>query len=105
MPEVSFNGGNPTYSGSGISILSGYTKAFFNTWQISSGLDSTEMSAYPTGVRSYISLTTLPYSSNYLYLTVRNRNWWDSDLSYAQLIVSGLDNTIETAIITGGYVV
>ena len=109
VPDVSFDGGSPTYSGSGIAILSGYTKTFFNTWDILTGNSTASLSSYSsngqTGTNRYFSNIPLSYSDNSLYLVAKARNWWDTDLNYAQLTVSGLDNNISVAIITGGYTI
>lgn len=106
-PTVTFNGGSPTYSGSGIAILSGYTKTFFNTWSLHTGDSIGGLSSFAslTGLNRYISTVPLPYTVNSLLTVVSNRNWWDTDLSYTQLTVSGLDNHSETFTITGGYTV
>ena len=106
VPTVSFAGGSPTYSGSGIAILSGYTKTFFNTWGLYTGLDGSTMSSYATqtGVNRYISTTALDYNISNLGLMVSNRAWWDTDVNYAELMVSGRDGNVSTTIITGGYV-
>lgn len=106
-PDVIFSGGSPTYEASGIASLSGYTKTFFNTWTLYSGDSISTLSSFATqtGVDRYISTVPLPYTVNSLLIVAANRNWWDTDLNYAQLTVSGLDNTSETFTITGGYVV
>lgn len=106
-PDVVFVGGSPTYEASGTAILSGYTKTFFNTWGLYTGLDGSTMSSYATqtGINRYISTTPLNYDISNLGLMVSNRNWWDTDLNYAELMVSGRDGNVSTTIITGGYVV
>ncbi len=105
--EMIFSGGSPTYAASGTPILSGYTKTFFNTWALYTGLDGSTMGSYSTqtGVNRYISTTALDYNISNLGLMVSNRNWWDTDLNYAELMVSGRDGNVSTTIITGGYVV
>lgn len=105
-PDVIFSGGSPTYTASGTALLSGYTKTFFNTWSLYSGDSISSLSSFATqtGVDRYISTVPLPYSVNSLLIVAANRNWWDTDLNYAQLTVSGLDNNSETFTLTGGYI-
>lgn len=102
-----FSGGSPTYEASGIPILSGYTKTFFNTWSLYTGLDGSTMGDYSTqtGISRYISTTALDYNISNLMVMVSSRNWWDTDPTYAELMVSGRDGNVSTHIITGGYVV
>ena len=111
-PTVSFAGGSPASGASGLALLSGYNKNFTGTWNLFTGGSSTGLMTnfaqnnyVDPAITGFTRTITLPYTTTNFFIVVKNHAYYDTDLQYAKLEISGLSPTANyySTIITGGY--
>jgi hypothetical protein len=90
--------GNVISSGSGLSITPtrvAYTKSFWNVWSVSSGLSLTGLVPVTAQVHSLPAYSGETTTNQDFFIEVKAKNYYDSMIQKADLIVSGVSNGIE----------
>ena len=87
--------GNVMSSGSGLSVTPirvAYTKSFWNVWSISSGTSLTGLVPITGQVHSLPAYSGATTTNEDFYIGVQAKNYYDSMIQKADLIVSGVSN-------------
>ena len=112
VPAISFSGGAPTIEATGLALLSGYSKNFTGSWDLLTGVSSSVAVSFAqsgyvsSAITGFTRTIDIPYGTNDLLIMVKNHHYYDTDLQYAKLEISGISasSNYYSTIITGGFV-